>query len=544
MNVPPIPALPIPRPLPAKPHPLKDGERLAPTLIAVGALVVLGDFLLWDFTPGLSLALFAVAVATMMLVRKGRAALTARVLIPFAALAASAVQTAIEMSFTNVAVIVALFAILLSELNYTQLAKGWARWSESLVAWMAPLGRWIWLGQSLGARPTSETASAPGMGSRVVRAISIGLPALVLLAIFAAVFASGNGIFADYVSRFFAQLKTWLSTFDLSFVRLLFWVLLATVALVFIRPRDGAERTRTWARPFPEWRRADVSLAFWQSVLVLGALNALFFAVNTIDVVYLWMHTAVPDGVKGKQFLHEGVNSLITATVLAGIVLTFLFQQSEEATRPAAVKGLAYFWIAQNLVLIAGVFLRLKLYVDTEEMTAKRVYVACFLALVTLGFAFLCAHVHHGRKAGRLVWRNAVTTFALFFVLQFLDVIHWVCRYNVERGTANAGAMGFNVAYQLTLGPDAWPVLLNAARELPPGALVDDVRLGLRELATTHLALEKRNWREAQFRRDRNAAALFAWAKPIGPLTAGEKNSPIIDRYYDTLRELNPPWDD
>ena len=517
---------------------LAEGERLWPTIVCAGVLVALGDFLFWGFSPGLSLAIFVAAMAAMLLVRNGGASLQPRVLIPFGLLIASAVQTAVEMSFTNCAVIAALFAVLMAEIYFTKLAAGWARWSESIVAWLAAMGRWVWLIQAVGEQPVSGAGTAR-FGDRLIRFVRIGLPAVLLLALFGGVFASGNRIFAEYLARFWDSVTAWLLSFDFSVPRMLFWWFLATLALVFMRPRNGAATARAWARPLREWRRAEAGVAFWQSVMILAALNALFFAVNTIDVIFLWMHTAVPEGMNGKQFLHEGVNSLIAATVLAGIVLTFLFQQSAAVTQPAALKGLAFAWVAQNLVLIAGVFLRLKLYVDTEEMTAKRVYVACFLLLVTLGFAFLCVHVRRGCDASRLIWRNAVTTFALFFVLQFLDVVGWVCRYNVGRSQTMPERFGLNVAYQLTLGPDAWPVLLKAARDFSPGSQRDDVILGLREVAKRERSdLPAVNWRESQFRHDRNAAALFAWAAPLGEMTPAELDAPIIHEMYQVRREL------
>lgn len=528
------PPRPFPPPLSAPPRALAEGERLLPTLLAAGVLVVVGDFLLWGFTPGLSLALFTAAVAVLMVLRHGRAEVQVRVLVPLAMLLASAGQMAVEASFTNVAVITALFAILMGELCYAQLAAGWARWSESVVAWLCAAGRWAWLTRALNEQPLAKAGTAGRVG-QFAWLVRIGLPAVVLLAVFAVIFALGNGIFAEYLGRIGTHLQAWLGRFDFSFARLLFWGFLATLALTFIRPRTASAGPRGWTQPLAEWRRADAGVAFWQSVLILAALNALFFAVNTIDVAYLWLHTAVPDGMNGKEFLHEGVNSLITATVLAGVVLTVLFQQSAEVTQAGTLRGLAFAWIAQNLVLIAGVFFRLKLYVDTEELTARRVYVACFLLLVTAGFIFLCAHVRRGRAASRLIWRNAVAVFALFFVLQFLDVTGWVCRCNVAREPAH----GLNIAYQMTLGADAWPVLLRAAETLPAGKVRDDLRLGLRELARIERPrLAQVNWREQQFRRDRYARELFAWAEPLGELTSGERESAVIQDYYRTLREL------
>ena len=78
MNSAAIPALPVSLARPAKPRALDEGERLLPTLVVAGALTVLGDFLLWDHAPGLSLALYFAAVAVAMLLRHGRASLRAR----------------------------------------------------------------------------------------------------------------------------------------------------------------------------------------------------------------------------------------------------------------------------------------------------------------------------------------------------------------------------------------------------------------------------------------------------------------------------------
>lgn len=69
MNPPPIPVAVTPsvevEPRPAAPA-LASGERLLPTGLAVGALVALGDFLFWSHGIGLSLAIFVVALAALL----------------------------------------------------------------------------------------------------------------------------------------------------------------------------------------------------------------------------------------------------------------------------------------------------------------------------------------------------------------------------------------------------------------------------------------------------------------------------------------------
>jgi hypothetical protein len=528
---------PTPPPIPPS-SVLALGERLLPTCGATGIVVLLGDFLFWNHRPGLSLAIFAVAMAALLVVQNWRVARGPRVCIALLLLVVSAGQTAVEISFTNVVVVAALFAVLLAELRYLQLPSGWARWSESLVAWGSALGRWAWLVQALNEQPLAG-ARGLRLGERVLRLLRIGLPAVALLIVFIIVFSAGNRIFHQFFNRTVNHFYAWIGDFDFQPARILFWFCLATVGLAFVRPREGAKTPRSWAQPLAEWTRDDGGVAFWQSALILAALNALFFAVNTIDVIYLWQRAAPPEGVLARDYLYQGVYSLITATVLAGVVLTFLFQQSANVTAARALRVLAYAWIAQNFVLIAGVFLRLKLFLDLSDVTEKRVYVACFLLLVVIGFGLLCAHVARGRLAGPLIWRNTVATFALFFVLQFLNVAAWVARENFARLVRSPQNFGINVPYNMNLGPGSWAALIEIAGRLPAGEVRDELILDLRERARLERSrLAALDWRERQFRHDRNAASLAAWAAPFGELTDEEQRSPAIERMHSAYRAL------
>ena len=153
---------------------------------------------------------------------------------------------------------------------------------------------------------------------------------------------------------------------------------------------------------------------------MLGVLNVLFFAANTADVLYLWNGGALPDGVTYSQFVHHGVYGLIAAVVLSAILIVVIFQQVPAIRAAPAVKALSLFWILQNVVLITGVLLRLQRYVDVYDLSELRVYVGCFLLLVTTGFGLLTVHVlkHKGswmaaavqpRRNLRLVLRAPVS---------------------------------------------------------------------------------------------------------------------------------------
>lgn len=534
----PAPAsLPLPRAVPARPA-LAEGERLLPTLVATGLLVLLGDFLFWNQAPGVSLAIFIAALAAALVAGNWAVARTPRTGITLLLIAVSAWQTAMEISFANLAVVLALLAILVADLRYLHLPAGWARWSESFIAWAAAIGRWPWLVRAVQEQPLAAGQNL-ALGQKAGRLLAMIVPAAVLTVVFIAIFTAGNSIFQQFFHQALDRFSAMLTGFDFDVGRVFFWLFLATGCLAFIRPRDGAATPRPWAQPLGEWRRGDAGIAFWQSTIILAALNVLFFAVVTIDVIYLWQRAAPPAGIEPRSYLYDGIYSLITATVLSGVVLTFLFQQPAEVAGRRSLRVLAVVWIAQNCFLIAGVFLRLKLFLDVADMTEKRVYVACFLLLVTVGFALLCGHVLRGRLASQLIWRNVVATFCLFFILQFLNVPDWVARQNCARAAATGGAYGINVPYNMNLGPGSWPALIEFATRIPSGEVRNELVLDLRELALLQkIRLEALNWRGWQGRRDRNAAALVAWAAPFGELTAEERQSPAITRMRQTEQVL------
>src|SRR4030095_7770725 len=178
------------------------------------------------------------------------------------------------------------------------------------------------------------------------------------------------------------------------------------------------------------------------------------------------------------------------------------------------------------------------LYVEMEEMTEKRVYVACFLLLVTTGFAFLCLHVWCGRAASRLIWRNAAATFVLFFVLQFLNVAGWICRWNLERWQRSGSVSVLCLAYDLTLGPSTWPVWVETVKNLPPGKPREELMVALREVANDENADRVATWREQQFRRDRGARALNYLTAPLGPLSEEEDELEIVRAYHRIRQEM------
>ena len=500
---------PVPPPLPPS-LPSQEWTSISPESvlrifsIAIG-LTLLSDFLLWGATPGISWGLFLVVIGAALVVNRPHAACKRTVAVLLGLLLATAIQSAVELSFTNITVGLALVVALVGELAYPTLCSGWERGSEALWALVKAPGRWIWASLA-SARLAWANKGIMGI---VVRAIRIGLPALVLGVIFAAILGMGNAIFGSWIDKTFEGLWQWLVAMDLSVGHFFFFGLLATVALWALQPSNPGRSTRIWAREIPKIPVFNPSIAWWRSVTILVLLNALFFTVNTIDALFLWIHTDLPAGVTNSQYVHEGVTSLIEAVLLSAAVLAVLFQQNGGISQSPTLKRLGYAWIAQNFILIAGVMLRLVRYIHASQLTLQRVYVLCFVLLVATGFVLLAVHIARNRSLNWLIHSNFLATFALFFVLQFLNVAGWVAHYNVTRWEHDPKQV-LDVAYLVSLESPAWPALQRVADSTRFEA--PEAKRWLREAKANELRSAKespRNWRSWQARYAQNVAWLL-----------------------------------
>jgi Domain of unknown function (DUF4173) len=142
---------------------------------------------------------------------------------------------------------------------------------------------------------------------------------------------------------------------------------------------------------------------------------------------------------------------LIFAALLCGVVLLIFTPQTR------GQKLLAMAAILQNAVLISGVGLRLKLYVEAYQLSTLRVYVAGFLILVTIGFILLLWRVWREKGYAWFLRQNALVVALYLFILQFLPVNRWVIDYNVRQ--AREERRELDVTYIGSLGPDGWRCL-------------------------------------------------------------------------------------
>jgi hypothetical protein len=479
-------------------------RELIAVITPVVATTAVTDFLLWKSSAGVSMGILFAFVGTMLLLfRRGRP--TVRLSLGVAALAVTCVQTGIEISLSNFLAGVMLILVVAGEVFQPHLAGFWARFSEAAFGLLSAPVRWFGFTGTVTRHLAELRVPNLGVVGAFVRLAWVIAPAVVLLALFAGIFNAGNAVFAEFTARIGRLSIEWLANLDLSPDRFVFWALVATVALGLFHGTPAPDAPRWWTRVLPRVPRPDYRLGAMQTGVVLIALNGLFCAVNSIDVVYLWRSGRLPAGVNHAEFVHAGVWSLISAVIFSAVIIAGMFQQQDRVVAGRWLKTLAHLWIAQNIVLIGGVFLRLKLYVDEYQLTEKRIYVGCFLALVTVGFLLLGWFVEKRKTFNWLLGKSMVATFFLFFALQFFDAALVVARHNVNRWLAASGSgkdAVLDVSYLASLGPGAWPQLRVVASSLrdQPTVLIARERLAeIRERESAAAATG--NWREWQWRR-------------------------------------------
>ncbi|MEM7478298.1 MAG: DUF4153 domain-containing protein, partial [Planctomycetota bacterium] len=105
----------------------------------------------------------------------------------------------------------------------------------------------------------------------------------------------------------------------------------------------------------------------------------------------------------------------------------------------------------------------------------KRVYVGCFLLLVSCGFVFLTIYINKRKSIGWLIKKNLIAVGVLFFVLQFLDVKGWVARYDLNLWRENPERQMLAGFYD-EMGPAGWPMLIEMVKSGGSGQAIELAR--------------------------------------------------------------------
>lgn len=223
------------------------------------------------------------------------------------------------------------------------------------------------------------------------------LAGAVFFVLFLCIFASGNPVVEivwQYITDTWNRLIYFLRI-DWDFgVHVLLW-LLGMVAFGLYTQRRPQPVDAAVVAPKPVVSAGRSLLPQLPLMMLLG-INMAFIIVNASDMAYLWFRR-VPEGVSQTQYLHEGADSIIWASIIASAILIFLFRSTGNARRGVLSRGLGYLLVGQTMLLAGSVFLRLYYQIDDFGFTVRRLVAGEMMLFGVLGLVVLLDYMVSGK---------------------------------------------------------------------------------------------------------------------------------------------------
>jgi hypothetical protein len=428
--------------------PSPDG--LVPSIAGTVVLVALADVLILSTSPGIGWFLFVVAAAMVI----GGMALwrsDPRACLVSIALGVVAALPLIEApSLAGVAVVLA--ALAAAALLATGMLPAAIEAIPGVMARFAALAPFRLASDVMAGLLTKRVESS--FGRRVIGQLMGWIVPLVFLAIFAGLFLAANPVI-DLVA---SQLDFGTLTLP-SPIRILFWILVAAAMWALLRPRLLPPLMMVTGAPAIG---ANESRLFGEAAIFrsLVVFNAIFAVQTLLDLTYLWGGAALPEGMTYADYAHRGaVPLIVTALLAAGFVLAAM-RQNGPGMKSAAIRGLVYVWIAQNILLCVSSILRLDLYVKAYSLTELRVAAGIWMGLVAVGLLLILLRIALRKANGWLVATNLMSLTMTLYACAWIDVSAVIARFNIEHSREIYGSsVNLDLGYLRQLGPTVIPAL-------------------------------------------------------------------------------------
>lgn len=445
-------------------------------------LLALGDLLVWQVTPGLSLAVFAMAMVVAAVAAAG--GMTARRGMVVGAGSLLAFLPLIELvqplSFAiAVAGGSAVFAAI-AGLRPEQILRAMLR------LWPLGMQQTVQDGAEALGRPDSVQVS-----NWVQRALMRWLVPVALGLVFVGLLLMANPVADRWLAEVTSRDLT-LPAAD----RIGFWLCL--LPLVWTGLRLPAMRERLGAAPaaarMGPGREGLINPGSTVRALIL--FNAVFAVQTVLDVVYLYGGVGLPEGISHAEYAHRGAYPLVVTGLLAG---GFALMTRRWVLGDRALRALLLLWVAQNVALVVSSLVRLDLYVSVYGLTHLRLAAGIWMGLTAAGLALIFWQVCAGRNNHWLVLRGGGMAVAVLYACAFVSFDAMIARYNLSHPVRQ------DPSYLCALGDAARPVIagfeITQRRSICPG---------------THRIASPRDWREWGFRnaRARNSLATILAKAP------------------------------
>lgn len=444
------------------PPPRQDGPTAGSTrmplpgapLLLVPA-VALGDVLVWQVMPGLSLAVFgAVLVMAAFWVAGARLSKQRQAVVLGGSLLALLPLVELVQPLSMLIAVLGLSAMLalMAGLHPGALMRGVLRlWPMGLRQTVLDAGEMV---QAKGTRDPSE---------RIKQALLQWLMSLALGLLFVVLLLAANPIATRWVAQ--------VSDLDVTLperARMGFWLCLIPLVWTVLSLPRLRERLRADLSKPRHMGPARQGLINPGSVIrALVLFNAVFALQTAMDVIYLYGGVGLPDGITYAEYAHRGAYPLVVTALLAGgfALLTRPWVQGNPVLR-----ALLMLWVVQNVALVVSSLVRLELYVEVYGLTRLRLSAAIWMALVAGGLALILWQVWQNLNNGWLVLRGGAMAGVVLYACSWISFDATIARYNLSHDVRT------DLHYLCSLGDGAEPIifahdLVNRTRTCTPSQM-------------------------------------------------------------------------
>ncbi|WP_052265274.1 DUF4173 domain-containing protein [Ruegeria sp. ANG-R] len=377
--------------------------------LGLALLIALADILFLDHAPGVSLAVFTLAIAGVVWVLLGRSAgLTGP-----AILAILSVLPVVEyVQPLSVAFL----------LGGSSAALCWAVSGQREGALMR---RFLLLFPVLAIRDGIEAARhgqsvswSEGAALRVLRNWSFPVGGALILA---ALMVSANPVLSEWSDRFWH--------IDLRLDRALLWLGTAIMIWPFLAVAVQPELVAPRFGPGRQHKLPAFGINAQSVANALIVFNLLLAVQTAMDIVFLWGNAELPEGMSYAEYAHRGAYPLLATALLAGAFA--LVARPYLGERQGLTRWMML-WLAQNVLLVIASLMRLSLYVETYGLTYLRVRAAIWMVLVAVGLCLTGWQILQGKSNRWLLLRSATLGIGVLYACCFVNFSALIARWNLE----------------------------------------------------------------------------------------------------------------
>jgi len=295
-------------------------------------------------------------------------------------------------------------------------------------------------------------------GGRLRVALRVAGIALPIVALFAGLLASGDRVFARFLSSI---LPRW--DFGSILAHIAITLIGATLAAVLWRVAVGREDSAP--EPVSGPRDHILSLPEWATVL--SGINVLFSAFVIVQFEYLFgghRRVDVTPGLTYAEYARSGFFQLATAAALTVLLILAAWDagQRDHPSHERTFRALVTAMVALTAVVLISAVKRLALYEGTFGFTIKRFFSYVGIASIGAMLIVLLGAIWWSRRE-RLVFSFLAVGFAALLAINILNPDRFVAIHNVSRFDATGR---IDVEYLGTLDADAVPAAVGVLDRL------------------------------------------------------------------------------